>query len=866
MFAVAISPDGSTICCGGWTGFESGEYSSSEGDVIYVLDRSNGRLRSRISGLPNVALHLAYSRNGEYLAATLGKTNGLRVYNARDYREVARDSDYKDSSYEVAFAEDGRLTTACYDGYVRLYDSSFKLIAKSRPLADRAPNSVAFSRDATKIAVGFRDSTRIIVLSVPELSLDYEAAKSKVNNGILSSVSFSADGERLAAAGTLFDGGYRKIRIWKHAGHDEFRDYSAAKNTIMELLPLNDGGFAFCSADPSWGAIDIEGKRQLFRKADLCTFHGFSPHFAVSQNGSRFQFSYPDTETATGFSILEHQFVKDLAGLQAPRTLAPHLNINYWRGLMNPTLNGNPLIDPKEVFRALAIAPDSESFVLGTEWALRLFDRRGFEKWYVPAPAPARAVNIAGNGAVALAAFGDGTIRWFSMSDGHELLAFFPHVDHERWVLWTPSGYYDCSPGAEDLIGWHVNNGKDAAADFFPASKFRATRYRPDIIAKILDAVDESEAVRLANAESGRAKQAKEISKTLPPAVDIFAPADGTSFSTSEIIVKFTARSPSDGPVTSYKPFLDGRPVRTERGIIIETADPNVTELRVPVPPRDCELSIIAENRFGASVPATVRLKWKGKQTDEFVVKPKLYVLSIGVSAYSNKNLTLGFAAKDAKDFATVAQQQKDGLYRDVVAKVLTDSEATRDEILDGLDWITKQTTSKDVAMVFLAGHGVTDPNGIYYFLPVNADTEKLKRTCVAFSEIKTTVESLAGKTLFFVDTCHSGDVLGTRRGVADITQVVNELASAENGAVVFASSTGRQYSLEDAAWNNGAFTKALVEGFSGAADLKATGKITLNMLDVYISERVKELTNGKQTPTTTKPQTIPDFPVALKK
>lgn len=42
-------------------------------------------------------------------------------------------------------------------------------------------------------------------------------------------------------------------------------------------------------------------------------------------------------------------------------------------------------------------------------------------------------------------------------------------------------------------------------------------------------------------------------------------------------------------------------------------------------------------------------------------------------------------------------------------------------------------------------------------------------------------------------------------------------------------------------------------------------GKITINMLDLYLSERVKELTGGKQTPTT-KQQTIPDFPLALKR
>ena len=135
------------------------------------------------------------------------------------------------------------------------------------------------------------------------------------------------------------------------------------------------------------------------------------------------------------------------------------------------------------------------------------------------------------------------------------------------------------------------------------------------------------------------------------------------------------------------------------------------------------------------------------------------------------------------------------------------------------------------------------------------------------FTDIKTTVQSLAGKTLFFIDTCHSGNVLGGRRGLAeDINGIINELASAESGAVVFAASTGNQYSLEDAKWNNGAFTKALVEGINGRADYIGRGRITINMLDLYLSERVKELTGGKQTPTTAKPNTIQDFPIAVKR
>ncbi|MBM4048473.1 MAG: caspase family protein, partial [Planctomycetes bacterium] len=279
---------------------------------------------------------------------------------------------------------------------------------------------------------------------------------------------------------------------------------------------------------------------------------------------------------------------------------------------------------------------------------------------------------------------------------------------------------------------------------------------------------------------------------------------------------------------------------------------------------RDCEISLIAENKHAASVPANVRVHWHGRMA-EFVIQPKLYVLAVGVGQYEDASLRLEFAAKDARDFAEAMRRQQGGLYRHVECKLLADAQAAKGDILDGLEWIQRQTTSKDVAAIFLAGHGINDDSGFYYFAPVDFQRERVKRTAVPWSEVKGTVESLAGKVLFFVDTCHAGAVMGPkRRDTADFTRIINELASAESGAVVFAASTGRQASLEDPAWNNGAFTRAVVEGLEGKADYHRSGRITINMLDLYISERVKELTQGRQTPTTTKPQTIPDFPVAL--
>src|ERR1700722_5202247 len=107
--------------------------------------------------------------------------------------------------------------------------------------------------------------------------------------------------------------------------------------------------------------------------------------------------------------------------------------------------------------RSLAITPDGARFVLGTEYSLRTFDVHGKEQWRKPALGAALGVNVTADGRLALAAYGDGTIRWHRLSDGQELLTLFVNKDDLRWVAWTPSGYYMASPGGENLIGWHIN-------------------------------------------------------------------------------------------------------------------------------------------------------------------------------------------------------------------------------------------------------------------------------------------------------------------------------------------------------------------------------------------------------------------------
>ena len=63
--------------------------------------------------------------------------------------------------------------------------------------------------------------------------------------------------------------------------------------------------------------------------------------------------------------------------------------------------------------------------------------------------------------------------------------------------------------------------------------------------------------------------------------------------------------------------------------------------------------------------------------------------------------------------------------------------------------------------------------------------------------------------------------------------------------------------------WNNGAFTKAVVEGLHGAAARPEVPVIMISDLQGYVSRRVKELTSGNQRPMMAMPKTVEDFPIA---
>jgi uncharacterized caspase-like protein len=245
------------------------------------------------------------------------------------------------------------------------------------------------------------------------------------------------------------------------------------------------------------------------------------------------------------------------------------------------------------------------------------------------------------------------------------------------------------------------------------------------------------------------------------------------------------------------------------------------------------------------------------------VTQGDLYVLSIGVADYQRAEYKLGLSAKDATDFAAAMRTQEGRQYRRVIVKTLINAQATRAAILREFEALRLAVGAGDTAMLFIAGHGVNDASGQYFYMPYDAQHERLHSTGVPQASIVSTLAQIKGRTVMFIDTCFAGNALGALHKASKKTErLINDLAAAENGVVVFASSTGHEESLERESWGNGAFTKALLEGLSGRADFMRAGRVTHAGLNLFVSEEVSRLTEGKQRPVFISPRGVPDFPL----
>lgn len=333
------------------------------------------------------------------------------------------------------------------------------------------------------------------------------------------------------------------------------------------------------------------------------------------------------------------------------------------------------------------------------------------------------------------------------------------------------------------------------------------------------------------------------------PVLKILYPEDQSMFHTDQIKLKYQLIAGNCADSTRIVVMVDGQRQPTTRAVrAANTID-------VDLPRHDCTVMMYAQNKNGNSEPATIRLIREATSME----LPKLFVVAIGVGDYNDPKLPkLRFTCKDAKDFSKAITSKKGLPYEDVQVKILCDNEATRADIFEAMEWLKQESSPNDVCIFFFAGHGMRDEKDLFYFMPYGCNTNKLYE-CFSASDFRNEAEDIHGKLIAFVDACYSGALFEGGRSAAT-THFIEQLKRSKNGMLLYASSSSDTKSREDESWENGAFTKALVEALNGAAKEEHAEGLSTQELEHFLYKQVRKLTDFKQTPIFINPSGIEHF------
>ncbi len=271
--------------------------------------------------------------------------------------------------------------------------------------------------------------------------------------------------------------------------------------------------------------------------------------------------------------------------------------------------------------------------------------------------------------------------------------------------------------------------------------------------------------------------------------------------------------------------------------------------------------------------------------------KPNLYVVSIGVSQYEQKEFNLVYANKDANDFDQCIKEQSKNKYENIYSLVITDKDATRSNIQTGIKDFLAKSSINDVVILFMAGHGLLDKDLNYYFGNSDIDFLSPETNGISFDEIEQMLTSInSNKKLLIMDTCHSGEVdkeetteddellsqdnsdivfrKGTKQYKTTSKQTTLELSKSiffdmnnTSGANVIASASGNEFAMETNEFENGIFTYALMQSLTDKkADTNKDGQLWLDEIRNYTYNQVVIISDGKQHPTVRSENLLTNF------
>jgi hypothetical protein len=254
--------------------------------------------------------------------------------------------------------------------------------------------------------------------------------------------------------------------------------------------------------------------------------------------------------------------------------------------------------------------------------------------------------------------------------------------------------------------------------------------------------------------------------------------------------------------------------------------------------------------------------------------------LVIGIDHYATRRNLRG-AVADARD---VEQALRKGGVRDLT--VLIDAEATREQVLAGIEHLLTSAREGDLIFISFAGHGAqsperikgSDPDGVDEVFVLQRFDDHGKDTAerILDKEINLWLKRLEKKgayTLFLADTCHGGGLtrgvdlrageLSYRQTAISIaplddaltpvsTEVDRMLQPEEFDRVTFLAAADKwtkapELRIEGQPTLRGALSYSMARALEGAANRSGDGKTTRRELFEYARQVVQQYSQSRQ-------------------
>jgi hypothetical protein len=249
------------------------------------------------------------------------------------------------------------------------------------------------------------------------------------------------------------------------------------------------------------------------------------------------------------------------------------------------------------------------------------------------------------------------------------------------------------------------------------------------------------------------------------------------------------------------------------------------------------------EKGYVATTTFQVELKSNGSNVVSSIGKN--YFLGVGINKYQHYD-ELKNPVRDVTAFADILQKKFGYEQNDI--RLLFDSMATRKNIISEIRKFLKKTGPNDNVIIYLAGHGNSDPlsDGQYYFLPQEAEKSDPAESGLKSTDILDPFRNINAKhCLLIVDACYSGMMTNTEVKASTLLKGMNE-GAVEEIPSKWVMASGLAVPVPDGSGEHSPFALTLMNYLKENTD---PSKLRINKIQEYLEQIVPQI-SAQQHPT----------------